>query len=63
MFAIVLAVDTICLIDYHDSGYLGMAVQLYLLVNLGQYHIFTQKDYSQKLTAQLKFTLLLINFI
>ena len=43
-------------IDNHDSGYLGMAVQLYLQTHLGHYHILTQKEYSQKLMAQLKST-------
>ena len=42
-------------IDNHDSGYLGMAVQLYVQALLGHYHILTQKEYSQKLMAQLKF--------
>ena len=41
-------------IDNHDSGYLGMAVQLYVQAHLGHYHILTQKEYSQKLMAQLK---------
>ena len=40
-------------IDNHDSGYLGMAVQLYVQAHLGHYHILTQK---KKLMAQLKFT-------
>ena len=37
-------------IDNHDSGYLGMAVQLYVQAHLGYmyYHILTQKDYSKK---------------
>ena len=43
-------------IDNHDSGYLGMAVQLYLQAYLGHYHILTQKENSQKLIAQLKST-------
>ena len=43
-------------IDNHDSGYLGMAVQLYVQAHLGHYHILTQKEYSQKLMAQLKST-------
>ena len=30
-------------IDNHDSGYLGMAVQLYVQAHLGHYHILTQK--------------------
>ena len=38
-------------IDNHDSGYLGMAVQLYVQAQLGHYHIMTQKEYSQKLMA------------
>ena len=46
-------------IDNHNSGYLGMAVQLYVQGNLGHYHILTQKDYSQKLMAKLKPTPLL----
>ena len=33
----------------HDSGYLGMAVQLYVQAHLRHYHILTQKEYSQKL--------------
>ena len=44
-------------IDNHDSGYLGMAVQLYVQAHLGHYHILTQKEYS--LMAQLKSTPLL----
>ena len=28
-------------IDNHDSGYLGMAVQLYVQAHLGHYHILT----------------------
>ena len=43
-------------IDNHDSGYLGMAVQLYVQAHLGHYHILTQEEYSQKLMAQLKST-------
>ena len=43
-------------IDNHNSSYLGMAVQLYVQAQLGRYHILTQKEYSQKLMAQLKFT-------
>ena len=43
-------------IDNHDSGYLGMAVQLCVQAHLGHYHILTQKEYSQKLMAQLKST-------
>ena len=39
--------------------YLGMAVQLYVQAHLGHYHILTQKEYSQKLMAQLKSTPLL----
>ena len=31
-----------------------MTVQLYVQAHLGHYHIFTQKDYRQKLMAQLK---------
>ena len=46
----------ILLVDNHDSGYLGMAVQLYVQAYLGHYHILTQKEYSQKLMAQLKST-------
>ena len=33
-------------IDNHDSGYLGMAVQLYVQAHLGHYHILTQKEYT-----------------
>ena len=40
-------------IDHHNSGYLGMAVQLYVQAHLGHYKILTQKDYSQKPIAQL----------
>ena len=40
-------------IDNHDSGYLGMAAQLYVQAHLGHYHILTQKECSQKLMAQL----------
>ena len=36
-------------IDNHDSGRLGMAVQLCVQAHLGHYHILTQKEYSQKL--------------
>ena len=35
------------LIDNRDSGYLGMAVQLYVQAHLEHYHILTQKEYSQ----------------
>ena len=42
------------IVDNHDSGYLGMAVQLHVQAHLGHYHILTQKEYSQKLMAQLK---------
>ena len=45
------------IIDNHDSGYLGMAVQLHVQAHLGHYHIIlTKKEYSQKLMAQLKST-------
>ena len=44
------------IIDTHDSGYLGMAVQLYVQAHLGHYYIFTEKEYSQKLIVQLKST-------
>ena len=37
--------------DNHDSGYLGMAVQLFVQAHLGHYHILTQKEYSQKLIS------------
>ena len=40
-------------IDNHGSGYLGMAVQLYVQAHLGHYHTLTQKEYSKKLMAQL----------
>ena len=43
-------------IDNHDSGYLGMAVQLYVHAYFGHYHILIQRDYRQKLMAQLKST-------
>ena len=33
-------------IDYHNSGYLVMAVQLYVQAHLGHCHILTQKEYS-----------------
>ena len=33
-------------IDNHKSGYLGMAVQLYVQAHLGHYHFLTQKEYS-----------------
>ena len=36
----------IVIIDNHDSGYLGMAVQLHVYAHLGHYHILTQKEYS-----------------
>ena len=39
------------IMDNHDSGYLGMAVQLYVQAHLGHYHISIQKDYSQELMA------------
>ena len=42
--------------DSHDSGFLGMAVQLHVQARLRHYHILTQKVYSQKLLAQLKST-------
>ena len=38
--------NTSYVIGYHDSGYLGMAVQLYVQAHLGHYHILTQKEYS-----------------
>ena len=47
---------TSAIIDNHDSGYLGMAVQLYVQAHLGHYHILIQKEYSQKIIAQLKST-------
>ena len=45
-------------IDNHDSGNLGMAIQLYVQAHdhLSHYHILTQKKYSQKLIPQLKST-------
>ena len=43
-------------IDNYDSGYVGMAVQLYVQVHLGHYHILTQMENSQKLMAQLRST-------
>ena len=50
------------IIDSHDSGYLGMTVQLYVQGHLGHYHVHldseAEKEYSQKLMAQLKSTLL-----
>ena len=55
----VLYATTSRLIDNDDSGYLGMAVQLYGQAHLGHYHILSQKEYSQKLMAQLNFTPLL----
>ena len=39
-------VDLYTFIDSHDSGYLGMVVQLYVQAHLGHYHILTQKEYS-----------------
>ena len=42
--------------EHFDSGYLGMAVQLYVQAHLGHYHILTQKEYSRQLMAQLKST-------
>ena len=41
-------------VDNHDSGYLGLVVQLYVQAHLGHYHFLIQKDYSQKLMVQLK---------
>ena len=35
-------------IDNHDSGYLGMAVQLYVQAHLRHYHILTQKVAQMK---------------
>ena len=32
------------IIDNHDSGFLGMAVQLYVQAHLRHYHILTQKE-------------------
>ena len=52
----VIAYEVSTSIDNHDSGYLGMAVQLYVQANLSHYHILTQKEYNQKLMAQLKST-------
>ena len=35
------------MIDNYNSGYLGMAVQLYVQAHLGHFHILTQQEYSQ----------------
>ena len=47
-------------IDNHDSGYLGMTVQLY--VQAWDIIILTQKEYNPKLMAQLK-SMLLFTYI
>ena len=38
----------LCIIDNHDSGYLGMAVQLYVQTHLGHYHIFDPEGIQLK---------------
>ena len=40
-------------IDNHSSGYLGMAVQHCVRAYLGPYRILAEKQYCQKLMAQL----------
>ena len=53
---------SLLLIANHDSGYLGMAVQLYVATSSSgtlKINILTQKKCSQKLMAQLKSTPLL----
>ena len=43
-------------IDNHSSGYLGMAVEHCVRANLGPHCILAQKQYCQKLMAQLNST-------
>ena len=38
----------IAVIDNHDSGYLGIAVQLYVQAYLGHYHIFDPEGIQPK---------------
>ena len=47
------------IIDNHNSGYLEMAVRLYVQPHLRHYHILIKKKYCQKLMGQLKSTPLL----
>ena len=46
----------ICCIDNHSSGYLGMAVEHCVRANLSPNCILAQKQYCQKLMAQLNST-------
>ena len=43
----------IATIDNHSTGYLGLAVQLYVRAYLGSHCILVQKRYCQNLVAQL----------
>ena len=47
-----------CNIDNHSSGYLGMAVEHCVTAYLGSHCILAQKQYCQKLMAQLNSTAL-----
>ena len=46
----------IIIIDNHSSGYLGMAVEHCVRAYLGPHCILAQKQYCQKLMAQLNST-------
>ena len=50
------------LVDNHSSGYLGMAVQHCVRAYLGPHCILAQKQYCQKLRAQLNSTALYVYF-
>ena len=41
------------IIDNHDSGYLGMAVQLYVQAHLGHYHILQDPEAKTDGTAEI----------
>ena len=51
-----LYVGFLTLVDNHSSGYLGMAVQHCVRAYLGSHCILAQKQYCQKLMAQLNST-------
>ena len=50
------ATGTVIIIDNHSSGYLGMAVEHCVRAYLGPHCILAQKQYCQKLMAQLNST-------
>ena len=49
-------IDNHSSVDNHSSGYLGMAVEHCVRANLGPHCILAQKQYCQKLMAQLNST-------